>query len=237
MNLVIRPDPEHLADAAADFIAGLIGEAPEARVTLGLAGGSSPKLTYERLVEKQVPWGRVDAWLSDERWVPHHHPESNGRMAAEALMDHVEARYLRPRFAPPLLPADSAAYYEADLRSIHGGGRPDIVLLGMGDDGHTASLFPGTAALTAPPHRWFVANHVPQLGVDRLTSTYSLLHAARHVVFLVAGATKADALRQAIEPSDDRDPVPAAGVTGGQAEVWWLVDEAAASQLSYSLRA
>src|SRR5690606_8567049 len=110
----------------------------------------------------------------------------------------------------------------------------DLILLGMGADGHTAPLFPGTAALDAPPERWFVHNHVPQLDTDRLTTTFTFLRAAHRVVFLVAGEGKAEALRQVLEPREGEEPLPAARVMGGQAEVTWLVDAAAASLLAPS---
>lgn len=231
-EVLVFSDKESLAEAAAGRIADLLADAPRDRATLGLAGGSTPEATYRRLRLLPVEWDRVDAWLSDERWVGPDHPDSNGRMAAELLMDHVDARYLRPRWAPSLTAADSAAFYEADLRTIHPDGRPDLILLGMGPDGHTASLFPGTGALDPPPHRWFVANHVPQVDADRLTATYKLLHRSRHVLFLVAGADKSPALRQVLEPGAEEEVLPARRVMEGEAEVTWIVDEAAAADLS-----
>lgn len=231
-RVIVHEDKAHLAEAAAARIADVLAGTDGDRVTLGLAGGSTPAETYRRLRSASVDWGRVDAWLSDERWVAHDHLDCNGRMAAELLMDHVEARFFRPRWALWLTPADSAAHYEADLRTIHPDGRASLILLGMGPDGHTASLFPGTSALEAPPHRWFVANHVPQIDRDRLTATHAFLRRARDVFFLVAGEDKAPALRQVLEPRDDEDALPAAGVMAGDAEVTWFVDEAAASQLS-----
>lgn len=235
-NVIIHRDKEHLADSAAGRVATILEAGVGDRVSLGLAGGSTPRATYARLRKAPVAWDRVDAWLSDERWVPPGDPDSNGRMAAESLLDHVAARFLRPRWTPWLTAADSAAHYEADLRSIHPSGRSDLILLGMGDDGHTASLFPESAALAASPHRWFVANHVTRLDSDRLTTTFSFLRQARTIMFLVAGSDKAPALRRVLEPGTDEETPPAAGVIGGDADVIWMVDEAAAADLTVTSR-
>lgn len=233
MQIISHRDLEHLSHSTAARIAGLINQsrAGTGRFSFGLSGGSTPEGTYRLLADAAAPWEGVDAWLSDERWVPHDHPDSNGKMAADLLLNAVGARFYRPRWAPWLEAADSAAHYEATLRSIHPDGRADLVLLGMGDDGHTASLFPGTAALEAEDRRWYVANHVPKLDAERLTATYSFLRQAHRVFFLVAGESKAPALRQVLEPNEGERALPAAGVIGGDAEVTWLVDEAAASQL------
>lgn len=228
----MHADKGHLAESAARHIAEVLASPGRARVSLGVAGGSTPEETYRRLRSEPVDWERVDAWLSDERWVPHDHDDSNGRMACESLLEHVPVTFHRPRWAPWLTASDSAAHYEAVLRSLHPEGRSDLVLLGMGDDGHTASLFPGTGALEAPDSRWFVANHVPKLDTDRLTATYSFLRSSREVMFLVSGDAKAEALRRVLEPTEGERQLPAAGVMGGDAEVVWFVDGAAAAGLS-----
>lgn len=232
VQILIHRDAEDLASAAADRIAAAINDEPGRKFSLGLAGGSTPILTYRELREQQVAWSKVDAWMSDERWVPMDHPECNGHQAAQELMDHVHARFHRPVWKERLHPAESAADFEEVLRSLHPEGRADLILLGMGDDGHTASLFPGTDALDAPPGRWFIENEVPQLDTVRLTTTLPFLRAARNVFFLVAGEGKAEALRQVLEPADGEEVLPAAMVDGGDAEVTWLVDEAAASRLT-----
>ena len=231
MQVIVHRDRDELATAAAGYIADAI-TASEGRFSLGLAGGSTPLDTYRRLQDRPVDWERVDAWMSDERWVPLDHPDCNGHQAASELMDEVGARFHRPRWAPWLTASDSAAHYEATLRSIHPDGRSNLIILGMGDDGHTASLFPGTRALEAEPGRWFVDNYVPKLDAERLTTTYPFLRAAHRVLFLVAGAAKAPALRVVLEPRNGERPLPAAGVMGGDAEVIWMVDEAAAAELS-----
>lgn len=222
MELLVHPTAEAVATAAADRIAGLIDRAAD-RFTLGLAGGSTPEATYRVLRTRAVAWGKVDAWLSDERWVPPHHERSNGRMAAVALMDHVGARFHRPRWSEYMTAADSAAHYEARIRSIHGVESPDLILLGLGKDGHTASLFPGTKALNEG-QRWYVANHVPQLGEVRLTATFPLLWRARLLMVIVTGGHKAAAVRASFDGS-----TPAGRLDKGEATVEWFVDEEAAS--------
>lgn len=199
-------------------------------MTLGLAGGSTPADTYRELGGHQVDWPNVRLWLSDERWVPHDHADSNGGMALELLPAEANRRLVRPRYSEFLQPEDSAAHYEAELRLIHDGRDPDMVLLGMGTDGHTASLFPGTTALDAPVDRWFVANHVPQLDTWRLTATPSLLQRATAVVVLVAGSDKADVLREVLEGPDGAYPIQLLREAEGDVTV--VCDEAAAARLS-----
>ena len=227
MDVVTYETKADLARAAAQRIATRAAAGP---MTLGLAGGSTPAATYQELGTHDLDWSGITLWLSDERWVPHDHAESNGRMALENLLGEAEARLLRPRHSAFLEPEDSAAHYDATLRSIHDSGVADVVLLGLGTDGHTASLFPGTAALDADPARWFVANHVPQLDTWRLTVTPSLLHAARTVIVLVSGADKAGVLAESVEGPDGRHPFQLLGTATG--EVTILADADAASALS-----
>ena len=193
---------------------------------MGLAGGSTPAATYQALRGRVTGWEKVTAWLSDERWVPHDHPRSNGRMAAENLMDHVPAQFLRPIWSEFLEARDAAVRYEATIRAHHKDNRPDLILLGLGEDGHTASLFPDTSAL-AEETRWIVANHVPQLDEDRLTITYPLLGRARTVIVLTVGEAKAEAVKASFDGT-----TPAGRLQEGDAKVEWHVDEAAASLLS-----
>ena len=226
MHLVVYDTPDAVAAGMARRVADFVNGANSDRVTLGLAGGSTPKATYERLRTLDVRWNRVDAWLADERWVAPDNPRSNGAMAGETLFDHVDARFHRPPWSDLLEPVDSAAHYEAKVRSIMGEAGPDMVLLGMGDDGHTASLFPGTTALEEN-NRWIVANHVPRLGEDRLTATYPLLWSASVVCLIVVGESKATALHDSMEGN-----TPAGRVGEGDATVEWHVDTAAASLVS-----
>lgn len=229
MPTITYEDPDGLARGAAEYLAEQITAAPGPRVSVGLAGGSTPAAVYRQLRQQSVDWERVDFWLSDERWVPWDHSESNGNMVYANLIAAVEARFLRPRWAPWLQPEEAAAHYEAELRSIHPRGHfPDLVLLGMGDDGHTASLFPDTKALDSQG-RWFVGNEVPRLKTWRLTATIPFLHLAARLVFLVSGASKAEMLARVASGDDD---LPTTRVANGPAPATFLVDKAAAAQLS-----
>ena len=227
MSVHIYPSPETLADAAAEDIARYLGEAARP-CSLGLAGGSTPQATYRRLADMKVDWSGVTMWLGDERWVPHDHPDSNTRMAREALADRVVA----PLMAPDTAfgdPGEAAASYSSVLSSIFYEGRPDLVLLGMGDDGHTASLFPDTAALEVDAEdSGYVANWVAEKAIWRLTASMPLLWSARRLVFLIQGEDKAGVLARII---DDGFPYPAQRVAAGADSVRWMVDEAAASRL------
>lgn len=229
MDVQIFGDPDALAAAAADFIAAGLA-ASDGRCDLGLAGGSTPQATYRELRSRDVDWNAVDIWLSDERWVPHDSEESNGHQAEASLVGRLpESSFLRPRFSSRLEPVDSAAFYEARLRSAieH---RPSMVLLGMGTDGHIASLFPGTDALADTSERWFVANHVPQLDTWRLTVTPHLLSIADRVVVIVSGEAKAAVLAEAVERPQGRYPIEI--LHRSEAAVTVLCDQAAASSLA-----
>lgn len=224
MEVVVHRSGEEATEAVAQLVAAQIRER-EQGFTLGLAGGSTPEGAYRHLRDLSVPWSGVEVWLSDERWVPPDHPRSNGRMAAEALMDHVEARFHRPRWSELLGPDDSAAHYEALIRSIHPDRGPDLVLLGMGEDGHTASLFPGTTALEED-QRWIVANEVPALSETRITVTYPLLWQAALLVVMAVGESKAEAVAQSMTGM-----TPAGLLGEGDARVEWHLDQAAAAGL------
>ena len=225
MELVIHENASVVAAVAAERIANFVKATQLDRFSLGLAGGSTPVATFRTLRQQPVDWSKVDAWLSDERWVAHDDDRSNGHQAAEALLDHVPATFHRPIWNQHD-PRGSALSYEAKIRSIHAGRQPDLILLGMGPDGHTASLFPGTAAL-GESDRWIVANEVPQHDETRITATYPLLWAANHIMFLVVGSDKAEALRDSFAGN-----TPAGRVGEGDGEVEWHVDATAASLLS-----
>lgn len=235
MRVVVFEDSAALAAGAAAAVTETIEAVEGRRVAVGLAGGSTPRAAYEALRTRPAPWERVDLWLSDERWVPSTHPDCNGRMAAEALAGAVPAAFHRPRWSEYLEATEAAAHYEADLRGFMPEGGPDLVLLGMGTDGHTASLFPGTEALDADPHRWYVGNWVPQQDCWRLTATPTLLCAARRVMVLVSGAAKAEVAAAAIEGEPGRYPIQILRRSAG--EVHWLLDRAAATALSPSVLA
>jgi len=225
-----------LAEAAARDFARRAGEAIDerGRFAVALAGGSTPKATYETLARDyagEVDWGRVHVFFGDERAVPPSHEDSNYRMAKDALLDHVSVGSVH-RMRGELPPEEAAASYEEELRSFFGEVTPrfDLILLGIGGDGHTASLFPGTAALEVAD-RLTVANPVLKLETTRITLTAPAINAARAVVFLVAGEDKAEALREILEGDADPRPYPAKLVRP-DGDLAWMVDRTAARLLS-----
>jgi 6-phosphogluconolactonase len=222
MNIDVYDTADDLAEAAAGRLAALLAESP---VTFGLAGGSTPVATYRILREQSLPWQRVTCWLPDERWVPPDDPASNALMARHQLTDHVPAKLIAPDTALAD-PAEAAAAYQRLLETEYDGG-PDVVLLGVGDDGHTASLFPETAALEVD-EPGYVANWVDRFGTWRLTATTPLLQASDHLIFLVSGTGKAEVMRRILI---DEEPLPARTVAAGAADVTWMLDTEAAGLL------
>jgi 6-phosphogluconolactonase len=225
MDIIVRPDPAAVAQTACDLVSsGLKDGGP---VTLGLAGGGTPAATYALLARADVSWERATLWLGDERWVPADNEDSNAAMARDTL-GRAADRLVAPDYAIGD-PRKAAEAYEESLRRIFapGGGVPDTVLLGIGDDGHTASLLPGTAAL-AVEDRLYVANFVASLGAWRLTATLPLLASARRLLFLVTGRRKAGVVAEIIEGGADHP----AGVAARRAQsVVWVLDAEAASSL------
>jgi 6-phosphogluconolactonase len=234
----VLPDASAVAVAAADrFIEVARRSIDErGRFRVALSGGSTPKRVYPLLVAAPrvdaVDWSRVEFFWGDERAVPPDHPESNFGVAYQMLIAALpnvrpEAIHRMPAEAPDL---DAAALaYEAELRLAFGarGDDPpafDLIWLGMGPDGHTASLFPGSAALEVAD-RWAVANWAPGPQAWRMTLTFPVLDAAREVLFVVTGADKADALDR-VRAGDQQ--LPAARVQAANVE--WLVDAAAAGE-------
>lgn len=223
MELVVHRSESEVADAAATLIADAVSASTD-RFSLGLAGGSTPRSTYLNLRDHAIDWSRVDAWLSDERWVATDSDRSNGHMATTTLLHETAAILHRPRWDPDLDPAESASAYDRFLRELHAVREgPDLVLLGLGTDGHTASLFPGSPALLESD-RWYVANVIPGTGEIRLTATYPLLRSASLIVFLVMGDAKAEALHASLDGL-----TPAGRVRSDRGRVLWYVDEEAAS--------
>lgn len=221
---IVHASTADLAEAAADLLAAELATTPR----LGLAGGSTPEATYRRLAGRPVDWDRVDLWLGDERWVPPGHGHSNATMARSALGPTAGRRLITPPWAPGLTPHQAATAYQHALADRFGGERlePGILLLGIGDDAHTASLFPGTRALDADED--YVATFVPQHAAWRLTATFPTIHRADLVVFLVAGAGKADAVHELIHGDGT---APCTRVASGPQRTVILLDEAAAARL------
>ncbi len=231
------PDPATLARAAAGRFVTLAAEAVAARgrFAVALAGGATPKAMHHALASREVAsrvgWSRVHVFWGDERCVPPGHAESNYRMARETLLRHVPIPAANVhRMRGEIDPVAAADEYEADLRAFFGAGAPprfDLILLGMGDDGHTASLFPGATAIHEDK-RWVVAYHVEKLRAWRITLTPVALNAAAQVIFLIAGAGKAARLREVLHGPDQPAVLPAQVIKPTDGRLLWMVDQAAA---------
>lgn len=240
MSVLVHENKEALAQAAAeDFVRRAVEAIEESgRFTVALAGGSTPKAAYELLDrnhDDRLDWSKVHVFFGDERTVPPDHEDSNYRMAKEALLDHVRVGS-EHRMRGELPPAEAATAYEEDLRSFFEElPRLDLVMLGIGEDGHTASLFPHTPALDVRD-RWAVENPVEKLETIRLTLTVPVINAARAVVFLVAGEGKAEALAQVLKGDADPHEYPAKFVRPEAGEPVWMVDREAVSLLSQQNR-
>lgn len=207
------------AGAAAERMAAAAGG------HIALAGGSTPKAAYERLREMEVDWSTTTFWFGDDRCVPPDHEHSNYRMAREAFLDSIEAGEVH-RIKGELPYPDAADDYEQLLRDAFGGGLPelDLILLGLGPDAHTASLFPGDAAV-GEKERFAVGVETPGMAplVSRVTLTLPVLNAGREVLFLISGEDKREAVHRAFSGAGD----PGAPASLVEADLV-LVDPAAA---------
>jgi 6-phosphogluconolactonase len=235
--------PQELFGAAAEEVIRTANKAvaQNGRFTIALSGGSTPKNLYNLLATNArtaLPWDRMFFFWGDERHVPPDDPDSNYRMADEAMLSKIPVAAGNV-FRMPTENPDAAAVaesYEKTIRQffkLQPGEFPrfDLVLLGMGPDGHTASLFPGTAALQEKT-RLVVANWVEKLKTHRLSFTLPVLNAAHCVVFLVGGTDKATVLRAVLEEDGPGEQNPAKLVNPTDGALIWLVDRAAASALS-----
>jgi len=220
VELVVAADPAAAAEAA-----GLeLGEAARLGGHIALAGGSTPRLAYELIARERPDWSSVELWWGDERCVPPDDARSNFRMAQESLLGRLGAQPAAVhRIRGELGGAEAAERYDAEL----GGVRLGFVLLGLGADGHTASLFPGDAALDEPER---LAVAVARADVERVTLTLPALSAAATILFLAVGADKAEAATRAFSPpADPATPASMVRATGGRTVV--VLDEAAAAGL------
>ncbi|WP_424951977.1 6-phosphogluconolactonase [Deinococcus sp.] len=224
MNVLVSPTPEAAAKLAAEHLARAAASAISERgsFSVALSGGSTPKLMYEVLRGLEMDWAHVHVYFSDERSVGPDSPDSNYRSAKLGLLDHVSIPTAQVhRMEGERDPAQAAADYAALLPA-----QLDLVLLGMGDDGHTASLFPDTEGLTAGGR--VIANWVPQLDTWRISFTFAEINAARGRWLLVTGASKAGVLREVQNGIDGVAGHPVAGVH----DATWYLDAAAAAELS-----
>ncbi|HTJ29649.1 MAG TPA: 6-phosphogluconolactonase [Acidobacteriaceae bacterium] len=244
VTYLIESDPAALAMRAALHLTELVEEAVAARgrARVAVSGGSTPKATFGLLADPQhpflarMPWGNLELFFVDERTVPPENSESNYHMTREALLSKVN---MKPeqihRMQGELEPEVAAAEYEFDLRRtfrLEGAEVPrfDVVTLGMGDDGHTASLFPHTEAIHELG-RLVVANQVPQKETWRITLTWPVINNAREVFFLIAGKDKADRLKEVFLGPKDVETLPSQLIWPASGILTLLLDKAAAAEL------
>jgi 6-phosphogluconolactonase len=244
ITYVVEPNPTALAYRAALHLVELAEEAVAARgrVRIAVSGGTTPKATFALLTDHaypflyRMPWEGLELFFVDERTVPPDHSDSNYRMTRETLLDRVGVRPEQiHRIQGELEPEVAAAEYEYDLRRafrLEGAEIPrfDIVTLGMGDDGHTASLFPHTAALHEMG-RLVVANQVPQKDTWRVTLTWPVINHAREVFFLIEGSAKAESLKEVLMGPKDIERLPSQLIWPASGILTLILDKAAAALL------
>ena len=238
-EIIVTPDAKALASESAQRFTDLAREAVEhrGRFSVALSGGSTPGALYRLLAAQpyrgQIPWGDVYLFWGDERCVPPSDPASNYRLAEEALIGHVPLpadNVLRIR--GELSPEAAARSYDRVLQDFYCGPRPrfDLVLLGLGSDGHTASLFPGSSTLAQTEQLAVpVEAHYQGRPAHRVTLTLPAINSARHVLFLVKGADKAEIVQAVLENSEASFPAQQVRPVAGQ--LTWLLDAPAASLL------
>lgn len=231
-KIEVLPDKTALIQRSLDLVLDQMKAAiaERGRFTIALAGGSTPKPLYEAIATQDLPWKKFQVFWGDERYVPHEHPDSNAGMAYETWLEQVDmpARNVHPIHTDEADPAVAAQKHEQHLHQFFQtkpGQFPtlDLVLLGIGDDAHTASLFPHTDALKVRDRLVTVGN---KDGQPRITFTVPLINQARCVLFLVSGASKQAALDAIFAPDADPMTYPARLIQP-QGELWWLLDQAA----------
>ncbi len=228
----ILPTPTALIEAATARTLEILHQAIEFRgiATLALSGGSTPKPLYQAIAQSNLDWNKLHIFWGDERYVPSDHPDSNEKMARQAWLDQVPLPPSNIHAVPTHFPKpiDSALEYEATIQAVFDttvGTIPafDLILLGIGDDGHTASLFPHTPALGVRDRLITVGE---KSGQARITFTYPLINNAHNVLFLLAGASKQPALQQIFSPDGDANQYPAHAIRP-QGNLIWMMDQSA----------
>lgn len=240
-TIVPLVDADDVAEAAAELFIAAANSAVDrdGRFTVALPGGSTPRKLYALLASAEyvnrVPWEKTHLLFGDERCVPQDHPQSNYRMVREALLDEppIARAQVHPMAGDMSHPGRAAHFYEAEMRGLFPDvewPRLDLALLGVGADGHTASLFPGTSAIDER-ERWAVANYVAWLESWRITMTLPVLCHARMVIFLVTGKLKARVVAEAFggRPHEEAYPCEQVVPLDGEREI--LVDRDAAAEL------
>lgn len=244
INYYVEPDPVALARRAAQYFCEMVEEAAEAQgqARIAISGGSTPKAAFRLLSDPQqpfrsrMPWDRLQLYWVDERTVPPDDAESNFRMTRETMLDHVPMQpHQIHRMEGELEPEAAAARYESELRNsfrLEGAESPrfDLISLGMGDDGHTASLFPHTEAIHEMS-RLVTANQVPQKDTWRITLTWPVINHARSVFFLIAGAEKAERVREVFLGPRDPERLPSQLIWPSSGILTLFLDKAAAALL------
>lgn len=243
-EIVIGKDYEETCGKAADFFracaARAIGE--RGKFSAALSGGSTPKRFFEILgaepFKSAIQWKLVHFFWGDERCVPPDSPDSNYKMAYDLLISKLDVPESNiHRMKGEIDPQKAAAEYEAGLRTFACGGtgapRLDFILLGMGPDGHTASLFPGTAALEEN-ERLVISHYVEKVRMNRLTFTFPEIDAGRNVVFLVSGSDKAGLVSEILSPGENEARYPAARVRPDGGKLFWFIDAPAAEKIRQS---
>jgi 6-phosphogluconolactonase len=240
----VEPDPAALARRTAQYFTEMVSEAvaDQDHARIAISGGSTPKAAFQLLADpgqqwrSRMPWDKVDLYWVDERTVPPDHADSNYRMTREAMLDHVPMSCAHVhRIQAELDPEVAASVYESELRNtfrLEGAESPrfDLLQLGMGPDGHCASLFPYTKAIHEMG-RLVTANEVPQLNTWRITLTWPVINHARSVFFLIAGADKADRVREVFMGPRDPERLPSQLIWPSSGILTLFLDKAAAAHL------
>jgi 6-phosphogluconolactonase len=239
MELQVYSDAQQLSQAAAKWIAGLIAKTLKVRdrFTIALSGGSTPKLLHKILAaapyKDQIDWSKLHIFWGDERAVPFEDDRNNAKMAYDTLLNFVpvppsQIHVMRTDIGPE----ESAIEYEKILHQYFDktSNTFDLVLLGMGDDGHTLSLFPGTA-IVHEEKAWAKAFFLPAQDMYRITLTKTIVNQAAHIAFLTTGPGKAHALKEVLKGAYNPDLYPSQEIKPVNGELHWFVDEAAAANL------
>lgn len=241
--LNILPSKEEIFKEAAQLFVAAANEAIDQKgyFTVALTGGSSPEGLYRLLSEdqykKQIDWSKVLVFWGDERWVSLDNELSNARMSQEALLKNVPVlpANVFPMYEEGLEPEDFAAKYNTLLKEKLGdNGMMDLILLGMGGDGHTASLFPGTAVLEEK-EKWVTAYYLEAQQMYRVTLTAPFLNKAGKIIVITFGEAKADALKQVLEGEYNPSLYPSQLLKPSEGELLFLVDEKAAEHLNNNI--
>lgn len=238
MKIIVSKDLEELSSRAAAEFVRIASESIAERqsFTVALSGGSTPKALYKKLVDSDLNWSKVYFFFGDERNVPNDDEQSNFRMADENLFRSLsiasdKVYRWKTEIGEPQRIATAYADSINDFFMTQTPPRFDLILLGMGSDGHTASLFPNTKALDEK-EKLAVANWVPQLDTWRYTLTYPVINNARNIMFLVAGTDKAETLKAVLEGQRRPGELPSQSIHPTNGELIWFIDEAAASLLT-----